>query len=250
MIEVSTSPGTVRLRVGLTAAQVGKALTVSATADGGQPRIVRGWDAVPAPLTAVVIDHEAELTVPVRYSVTLDGVEVEAATTTLPATFPLLTEPIRGTHIPVIIQEWPERSYERQGQVLEISRSADPIVIEGVEMRPQSTITVIHPTDGTSAADLVTLLAGSSVLRIRPACTSLPTEWVSVRSRRRRAFSRRPGAAWVDVMELRHLGQPAPDEVAVGATLGDLHEAVPGTLGDIRTRWPGVLADIAYEAFS
>ena len=247
MITTQVARGTVRLRVTIAAGNVGKELTITATAAGRPMREVRGWRRVKAPTIAVVIDHEAELGVPVRYAVLINGVEIEAVTLVVPSEWPLLTDPIRGRSVPVVIQEWPETHYERAGHELEISGSPDPVIIDGVEMRPTSTLTLIHPIGGDSAKVLEDLIAQRSVVRIRPSCSGLPTEWVSVRGRRRRRFSTAPDSALVDVLELRHLGQPNPDEPAAGNTLGDLNAAVPGKLADIVTRWPGVLADIAFE---
>lgn len=243
MITVAASNGTVRLKVTLSSG-VGSPMTVTATAPGRETRILRGWDAVTAPAVAVIVDHEAELNVGVRYAVLISGVEVEASTVTLASALPLLSDPIYGRHIPVTIQSWPEMSRETTGHELQVVGNPAPIIIEGVEMLPKSSITLIHPAG--SAALLDAALTSSSVLRVRPSCPHLPTEWVSVRSRRRRKFSQRPDSADVDALELTHLGMPAPDTVGVGGTLGDLAAEVPTTLAAIAARWT-TLADIAFE---
>lgn len=248
-ITATAARGTVRLRVTTAPGNVGKSMTVTATATG-HAEIVRGWSSVPAPSTAVVIDHEAPLERDVRYAVLIDGAETDAVTVRLASDLPLLTDPIRGRHVPVIIQSWPTQSYERTGQELTIDGSPDPVIIEGVEMRPRSTITLIHPPTGIGAEDLAELLADRSVLRIRPTTPDLPDAWASTRARNRGRFSTATGSAVVDVLELQHIAQPDPDTTAIGATLGDLHDAVPTTLGAIHLRWPGTLADIALEDFT
>ena len=247
MITTTVSAGTVRLRITIAAGTVGKALTITAAATGRAARTLRGWRDVPAPAIAVAVDHEAELNLPVRYAVLIDGVEVESVTLTVDAPLPILVDPIRGNPLEVIIQEWPAEDYERTGHEVTVAGSSAPVIIDGIETSARSSITLIHPPSGSTADQLADALRAGSRLRIRPACPDLPTVWASARGRRRRRFSTAPGSAIVDEIELRHTAQPAPDTAAVGNTLGDLHAAVPTTLAAIAARWPGVLADIAFE---
>lgn len=244
------SAGTVRMQITVSTADIGRDMTIVATASGGVPRIVRGWDATPAPSIAIVVDHEAELNTAILYTVLIDGVEVDSLTVTVPSEMPLITDPIYGRHIPVIIQSWPERTHERAGQVLHAAGRREPIVIDGLELAPSSTITLIS-ADPNRARDLERMIADRSVVRVRPACGDLPTDWVSARDRSRRRFSRRAESATVDEISLAHTGQPEPGTPAVANSLAELDAYVtarlghPGTLSDIAEIWPGTLADIA-----
>lgn len=249
---------TLRALILITGADVGRSMTVRVAPDTPpwgtaefEAGVVRGWFEVPAPASAVIVDHELPLGVPVAVQVYLDGVLVVSGYAGYASVdAPLLTDPIWGQHIPVTILTWDVRQYERAGQVLEVSGSPSPVIIDSFERRATSTLRVLHRTGTDSASRLAARLAASSVLMIRPSCAHLEAAWVSVRARRRSRFSKAPDSAIVDELELVHIDKPWPDMRAVLSTLAELHAAVPTTLAAIRTRWPGTLGDIALEDLS
>ena len=248
-VQHTITGSTLRLRIPIAAEHRGKLMSLRATAWHGVPRLVRGWHNVEAPSEAIVIDHEVELNQAVVYTLTIDGQDVFSHTFSVPSATPVISDPRRGHHIAVTILDWPEAISERTGQVLHVDRSSSPVLIDGVELAPTSVITVIHNVDEGSAQRLAEVIAGQSVVRIRPACADLPTVWASIRGRRRRKFSRRPDSVAVDVLELHHIDQPDQELRAIGSTLGDLHAAVPTTLADINARW-ATLGDLAFEDLS
>lgn len=236
--------GTVRLRITVDAGDVGEPVTITATPDGGETRIVRGWDSVPATATVVALDHEADLNRSTRYAVLINGVETEAQDITLTADLPLVSDPVGGESVPVIIQDWPEFDHDRIGTEVQVAGSSSVVIIDGLEMMPRSSITMI--VSAAAEVMLAALLADSSVVQIRPTLPYLPTVWASARGRKVRRFSRRTDSALVVELPLTHVAMPNPDDPAVGNTLEDLHNAEPGTLQDIADRWT-TLADIAFE---
>ncbi|MGN8690014.1 hypothetical protein ACTND8_08940 [Atopobiaceae bacterium HCP3S3_F7] len=246
MVSISTTitGWTVRFRVDVDADKVGLPITVMATAADVE-RPVRGWSRPrPAPASLVAIDHEASLSHPTRYDVVISGRIAASATVTVPSALPVITDPIRGRHIPVTIGSWDEWAHDRNQISLTVARRRDPIILDAVEMLPTSTITLIHTAGG--AAALADLLQDQSLVQIRPTCPYLPTAWVSCGARKRSLFSHAPGSATVDQISVQHIGQPAPDTTAQGNTLRDLALAVPTTLAAIAARWPQMI-DIAYE---
>lgn len=242
---IAAANGTVRIRETITGGDIGDPLSLLCIPTIGDRYTVRGCREIPAPAALVAVDHEAPLGQVLRYEVWISGVLFSSLEVTLAATQPLISHPIYGRHIPTVIQSWPERSHGRVGQVLEIVDSLAPFVVDGLEPLPTSTLTTIT-ADPLDAAGLAGLLSSASLLRVRPSCPHLATEWVSVRGRRRRFFSGREDSATVDTMELQHVGMPDPDTAAVGNTLADLHAAYPVKLSDIAAAFPGNLADIAF----
>lgn len=236
----NTDGGSVRILWWSASSDFGKLATITVTTPDGASRIVRGFETVTVSEVAVVVDHEAELGRPLTYRSIIDGVTVDQVQVTVTSELPLITDPIRGRHVPVTIQSWPQVQHERAGSVIQIADSPEPVVVDGVESLGTSTITLIHSAGDDSADALQALLASSSVLVIRPTCADLPMRWASARDRTRKRFSRSPGSRWVDVIELVYLGMPWPDMPAQGNTLGDLHAAVPTTLGDIAARFPNL----------
>lgn len=242
---IAAANGTVRVRESIPVGDVGDPLSLLCIPTIGERYTVRGCRDIPAPAELVAVDHEAPLGQVLRYEVWISGVLLSSLEVTLSATTPLISHPVYGRHVPTVIASWPERSHGRVGQVLEVVDSAAPFIVDGLEPAPTSTLTTIT-ADALDAAALAGLLSSSSLLRVRPSCPHLSTEWVSVRGRRRRFFSNRDDSATVDTLELQHVGMPDPDTPAVGNTLADLHAAYPVKLSDIEAAFPGTLADIAF----
>ena len=241
---ITAANGTVRLRETIPAPSVGKVLSVRCTPTSGQPYTVRGFRDIEAPAEIIVVDHEAPLGQSLVYQVIVAGVVLSSATITVTSALPLLTHPVYGRSVPVTIQSWPERTHAQAGQVLPIADAKFPFIIDGMELAATSTLTTIAAA--AAHDDLEALLAGQSMLRVRPTCSHIPADWVSVRGRRTRRFSLRADSAHVDALELQHVAMPDPDTAAVGNTLGDLHAAYPVKLGDINAAFPGTLGDIAF----
>lgn len=238
----------VRARLALSPSDRTHSLTIRVSYPGGG-YILRGWlHREGLGQDSSVIDHEAPLNTPLRYTVE-DELRTVLATmeVTISGDLPLLTEPVWGKSVAVTIQSWPHRSHVRAGKVVEVSDSPFPVIIDGFERAASSTIALIH-TDPASAEALEEMLATQSSLRIRPSCPYLEPAWVSVRDRRRGRFSLRQDSAITDTMELLHTGMPSPGLEAIGATLLDLHEAVPTTLQEIYDRWPQSFAGLSYLA--
>lgn len=213
---------------------------------------VRGWKAKIGGIASAyyVQDHEAPLNEPLVVVLSVAGLpDIVLDPVVIPSKLPILSDPLRGNHMPVIIQSWPEMAYERSGKVVSVVDSRYPVIIEGFELAPSSTIKIIHTQEGT-AEELEAVLRDLSVLRIRPSCPQIPAQWASARSRRRARFSNREDSVWVDTIDLLHTSMPSPQRESIWDSLQDLHAAVPGTLGDIHTRWPGTLGDIAQEKLS
>lgn len=196
---------------------------------------VRGWDQriVGTAGQYMAIDHEAPLNEQLTVSLRVGTNAAISRTFTVPSNVPILSDPISGEGVHVTIQAWPEMAYERRGNTITISDSVWPVIIDGQEQAPSSTLTLLHNLVPSSAGDLERILSRGSVLRVRPSCPGMPAAWVSARGRRRGLFSRRPDSATVDVIELLHTAMPSPDVGAIGSTLQDLANMYPGTLGDI-----------------
>lgn len=250
---VTTERGTVRATLTVTGADVGSILTVSIRGGDFDERPIRGWDQVPA-ASGVVVDHEFPLNVDFGIYVRegdITGPRRAFGWGTIRSDTPLIGHPISGRHVPVTIADWPDHVHERRGQSLPLARSRVPVVIDGHEQFPTSTIRLIHNLDPVSSARLADILGAQSLLLVRPSCTDLPMAWVSVRSRRRGRFSKRARSAVVDELDMVHIDMPDPSTRAIGATLGQLHMAVDdgyGRLSDIAAMWP-TLRDVAAEVF-
>lgn len=230
---------TVRIRVTTdSGADIGKVYRIEASA-GGKTRPLRGWGGrIMTGASTVAVDHEADLSRPVTYTLLVAGAVRQTAAINVPSGGqPRITDPIRGRDAAVIIQSWPERSSESSAREIEILDAPEPLIMDGPEKAASSTLTVIHPPGSDSADALEAMLASTSVVRIRPTVTTLPTVWARVRARRRRAFSAAPGSALVDVLDIVETGQPSADTPAIGNTLQGLHGEVPANLTAISARW-------------
>jgi len=247
--DINVNEGTIRFRLGIYSADEGFPATITVIHSRGS-YILRGWNRRIAEDSTVVVDHEAPLNEPLRIvaEVHREGIfpTIEKVVT-VPSVFSLVGDPLRGGGVPVTIQSWLDLTHERAGKLLEISDSRYPVIIDGFELAPVSTITLIHNVEAGSASRLADMLGDRSPVRIRPSCPSMEAAWVSARSRRRRRFSGREDSALVDIIELVHTAMPNSDQQAVGNTLMDLNNAVPTTLLAISERWPSRLQDIALE---
>lgn len=248
----TTDRGTLRATFTTTSPTTGEPVTIGIEDSRGHRHIIRGWHLATAPAVGLVIDHE----LPLNEEFTLhawDAQWVSLASVlglVLASDAPMVSDPLRGRPIPVTIASWPDRTAERAGQSLTVPGAKAPIIIDGLEHSPMSTIRLLHNQTADSASRLAEQLDQASLLLIRPSCPHIEPAWASARGRSRSKFSTRPDSADVDEIELLHVDRPHSDQRAVGATLADLHAAVPGTLQDIADRWPGTLLDIAAEDLS
>lgn len=248
--DVITTGGSLRVEPYLDLVGGARPATLYVTHSRGR-HILRGWDrkVVASAGYYLAVDHEAPLGEPLNLFLQVgDDAPVEYWNNPiiLGRGLPMVSDPIRGGSVSVTIQSWPDWAYERAGKALEISDSKFPVIIDGAELGATSTVTLIAH-DQSAADRLVEMLEDRSLLQIRPSCPNMEGAWVSARGRRRRRFSARTDSAFVDTIDLLHMGRPPLSVEAVGSTLGQLNTAIPGTLGDIHAAWPGALRDIVRE---
>lgn len=215
-----------------------------------------GEDRVPVPglqdvvaATTVVTDHTAPLNRDLIYTVELNsGTEIKATAVQVLADFPLLTHPVTGDTASVIIQDWPERTRQTPGTLVQVAGRRSPIVLADVESMP-TTAPVLMTRTRAAERDLEALTATGDVLHLRTIYPELADAFLAIQSRQTSRIQQFKGTdpERLNTLSSQEIGPEDMREAGLGDTLGDISGAMPGaTLQDLANLFPGgTLLDIA-----
>lgn len=167
----SNTPPRVQVTVGCPSGETGTSLTVACTPSGGSSRFVR--DAEPVTLAGATTwtgwDYEAPIGVALTYSATLVTNAATYALTGDPVTITgsqawLVSPGAPADSLPVTIRDLGEQSYPVAQQVFTPAGRSTPVVVSDAARKAAVSRIVLRTTTLTELSDLLTLLAGTSVM--------------------------------------------------------------------------------------
>lgn len=197
---------------------------------------VRGFYRRTDLVDVVAYDYEAPLARPVFYVLEVlrtTGGRTEYANgpVTIPATRPVLSNPVTGASVELAaVETWPELSYNGRTQVIPVVGRTDPVVVSDAGTLPSSQ-PVIRTDDVGARREVRELLMPGGVVLLRAPEVDVEdaylavTEWAEQRLTNSPADVRRRHQ-----LTALHASAPGIGLPASGDTLADLEAAVPTTL--------------------
>lgn len=246
-IQVSAVPVSgyaVRVAVTIANAPAGSTMSVYRRDSGSVIPVLGGYRI--APISTVLDDPVVQLGRPATWIVTMStGEQAESAPVTIPASYPVISDPYTGLWSEVALISISSEKAETRATVLEVDGRPDPVVVWDVESAPREEIRLLTldraQKDGL---DLVLKTGGPWVLRIP--CPNFRDAWWQITGGRSADRVTNTGVQWRHGLSaVVRLPNPRDDRRAKGDTLGDLHAVVPPI-----ARWlpdPGVTSTVIYD---
>lgn len=214
---------------------------------------IRGLQNVPA-VGATISDNEIPLGTMVTYVVVLSNglryysnpvmVQTSPASFGDQSSWPILSDPITGESVRVIIRDWPEKTIKNEGQRIRVRGRRAPIIVSDIEGTPESS-PVLETATLEDAARLDALLSHGEPVLLRAPCPGIDDAYLHVDSRTvARVQEHKPThPGRVHTLSAVEVDPPDMHVRGRGDTLGDL-DAVTGTMGAVASRW-ATLGDVA-----
>lgn len=238
-----------RADVGFVVESANPPIRMSLYRESGEARVpVPGFQDLVAE-TTVATDHTAPLNRNLTYTADLsDGTSVRSVPVQILADLPLLTHPVTGVSVQVIVQDWPGRTMDTPSTLVKVSGRRSPVVLSDVEGMGTSAPVLLTRTRDAER-DLGGLVATGDVLHLRTIYPEVPDAFLAVTSRQSARVLQFKGTSpeRLNTLTSQEIGAEDMREAGQGDTLGNIAGAMPGaTLGDLAALFPGgTLLDIA-----